>query len=71
MAWERNFEAKVLKIRAKELKYQRLNYTIEVRHFCSGFCCFADIPCVEQTLWNAIWFVKIASLTITTYETMW
>ncbi|KAF9023271.1 ATP-binding cassette transporter [Hymenopellis radicata] len=24
MAWERNFEAKVLKIRAKELKYQRL-----------------------------------------------
>ncbi|KAF9031702.1 multidrug resistance-associated ABC transporter [Hymenopellis radicata] len=29
MAWERNFEAKVLKIRAKELKYQRLNYTIE------------------------------------------
>lgn len=30
MAWERNFEAKVLKIREEELKYQRLNYTIEV-----------------------------------------
>jgi|ERR1700735_1527245 hypothetical protein len=30
MAWERSFEARVLKIRAKELKYQKLNYTIEV-----------------------------------------
>lgn len=30
MAWERNFEAKVLKIREKELRYQKLNYTIEV-----------------------------------------
>ena len=40
MAWERSFEARVLKIRTKELKYQKLNYTIEVRavgHFrCSG-----------------------------------
>lgn len=30
MAWERSFEARVLKIREKELKYQQLNYTIEV-----------------------------------------
>jgi hypothetical protein len=30
MAWERNFEKKVLKIREKELTYQKLNYTIEV-----------------------------------------
>lgn len=30
MAWERNFEAKVLKVREKELKFQKLNYTIEV-----------------------------------------
>jgi hypothetical protein len=30
MAWERNFEKRVLKIREKELKYQKLNYTIEV-----------------------------------------
>ncbi|KAJ7685835.1 multidrug resistance-associated ABC transporter [Mycena rosella] len=29
MAWERSFEARVMKIRVKELKYQRLNYTIE------------------------------------------
>ncbi|KIY69721.1 multidrug resistance-associated ABC transporter [Cylindrobasidium torrendii FP15055 ss-10] len=29
MAWERNFEAKVLKIREQELKCQRLNYTME------------------------------------------
>ena len=31
MAWERSFEAKVLKVREKELRYQKLNYTIEVR----------------------------------------
>ncbi|TFK48986.1 P-loop containing nucleoside triphosphate hydrolase protein [Heliocybe sulcata] len=29
MAWERSFEDRVMKIRAKELKYQKLNYTIE------------------------------------------
>lgn len=29
MAWERSFEARVLKIRDRELKYQKLNYTIE------------------------------------------
>ncbi|KAK0452263.1 P-loop containing nucleoside triphosphate hydrolase protein [Armillaria borealis] len=29
MAWERSFEARVLEIREKELKYQKLNYTIE------------------------------------------
>ncbi|TFK38174.1 multidrug resistance-associated ABC transporter [Crucibulum laeve] len=29
MAWERSFEKRVLKIREKELKYQKLNYTIE------------------------------------------
>ena len=29
MAWERSFEKRVLAIRAKELKYQKLNYTIE------------------------------------------
>jgi hypothetical protein len=31
MAWERSFEARTMKVRAKELKYQRLNYIIEVR----------------------------------------
>ncbi|KAF9051842.1 multidrug resistance-associated ABC transporter [Panaeolus papilionaceus] len=29
MAWERSFEKRVLKIREKELKYQKLNYTVE------------------------------------------
>ncbi|KAJ7654642.1 multidrug resistance-associated ABC transporter [Mycena polygramma] len=29
MAWERSFETRIMKIRAKELKYQRLNFTIE------------------------------------------
>jgi len=31
MAWERNFEKRVLQIREKELKFQKLNYIIEVR----------------------------------------
>ncbi|KAJ7598846.1 multidrug resistance-associated ABC transporter [Mycena floridula] len=30
MAWERSFEARVLKVRDKELQYQRKNYTIEI-----------------------------------------
>ncbi|KAJ7638358.1 multidrug resistance-associated ABC transporter [Roridomyces roridus] len=30
MAWERNFEARVMSIREKELKYQKLTYTISV-----------------------------------------
>lgn len=30
MAWERNFEARILKIREKELRFQKRNYTIEV-----------------------------------------
>lgn len=30
MAWERSFEARILKVRDKELKYQKLNYAIEV-----------------------------------------
>src|SRR5271168_2100295 len=30
MAWERSFEKRILKVRDKELKYQKLNYTIEV-----------------------------------------
>ncbi|KAF8888549.1 multidrug resistance-associated ABC transporter [Infundibulicybe gibba] len=34
MAWERSFEAKVLRIRGKELKYQRLNYIIETLWTC-------------------------------------
>ncbi|KAF7343123.1 ATP-dependent bile acid permease [Mycena venus] len=29
MAWERSFETRIMKIRAKELRYQRLNYIIE------------------------------------------
>ena len=33
MAWERSFEKRILKIREKELKYQKLDYTIEVLWF--------------------------------------
>ena len=36
MAWERSFEARVMKIREKELKYQRLNYIIEVSPLLCG-----------------------------------
>lgn len=38
MAWERNFEARVMKIRRKELTYQKRNYLIEV---CSFACWLA------------------------------
>ncbi|EIW54849.1 ATP-binding cassette transporter [Trametes versicolor FP-101664 SS1] len=38
MAWERSFEARVLKVRERELKYQKLNYIIEV---------------LLNTIWNA------------------
>ena len=37
MAWERNFEKRVMGVREKELKFQRLNYIIEVR--------FSDVKC--------------------------
>lgn len=30
MAWERSFEKKVLKVRERELKYQKLSYMIEL-----------------------------------------
>jgi hypothetical protein len=30
MAWERSFEARIMQVRAKELKYQRLHYIIQV-----------------------------------------
>jgi hypothetical protein len=33
MAWERSFEKRILKIRNKELKYQKLGYVIEVQSF--------------------------------------
>jgi hypothetical protein len=29
MGWERSFEKKALKVRAKELRFQRMNYIIE------------------------------------------
>jgi hypothetical protein len=43
MAWERSFEARVLKIREKELKYQRLNYTIEVSGPVRSDILFIDV----------------------------
>lgn len=60
MAWERSFEKRVLKIREKELKYQKLNYTVEV---CYPYR-LARITLVpnflppNQTLWNGIWYVN-------------
>ena len=45
MAWERSFEARVLKIRKKELKYQKLNYTIEVRAMVAiSLCEYRSFP---------------------------
>ena len=44
MAWERSFEKRVLKIRERELKYQKLNYTIEVL-FNAIWCVRAPPTC--------------------------
>ena len=53
MAWERSFEAKILKVREKELKYQKLNYTIEVSNPFSMSSRMHSHA--FKTLWNAIW----------------
>lgn len=45
MAWERSFEARVHKIREKELKYQKLSYNIEVS-MLSTVCSFVRLVCV-------------------------
>lgn len=50
MGWERSFEKRVLAIRDKELKYQKLNYTIEVIFinvilFCSNLCLLDSLEC--------------------------
>lgn len=37
MAWERSFEKRVHKIREKELRYQKLNYNIEVNSFVYAY----------------------------------
>ena len=30
MAWERSFEKRILKVRERELKYQKLSYMVEL-----------------------------------------
>jgi hypothetical protein len=37
MAWERSFEKRVLKIRERELRFEKLNYLIEVIYFSLCF----------------------------------
>ncbi|KAJ7270886.1 hypothetical protein C8J57DRAFT_1065619 [Mycena rebaudengoi] len=52
MASERSFEARVIKARDKELKYQKLNYTIEL--------------CID-VLWNGIWNGSPIIVTLVTF----
>jgi hypothetical protein len=67
MAWERSFETRVLKIRDRELRYQQLNYMIEVRIISqrnyNSLLTF-DI----QTLWNAIWYASLIYLSYCMYK---
>ena len=42
MDWERSFEERVLKVRETELRYQRLNYLLEV--------CFIEITLPDTHL---------------------
>ncbi len=53
MAWERSFEKRVLKIREKELRYQRLNYLIEVEFLPIRSC---NVLIVLQILFNCVWY---------------
>ena len=48
MAWERNFEQRVLKVRDRELKYQQLNYTIEV--LWNAIWYVRNLACVSSVL---------------------
>ena len=50
MAWERSFEKKILKIRDKELKYQKLNYSIEVLWFLN----FPIRLLSDEAFWNRL-----------------
>lgn len=43
MAWERSFEARVHKVREKELRYQKLNYTIEVSNPFLLYCAYSHV----------------------------
>jgi ABC-type multidrug transport system fused ATPase/permease subunit len=60
MAWERSFEKKVMKVRAKELKYQKTNYWIE-----TAFMVIWDASPLLVTLvsfWHfAVWRKQILS----------
>ena len=58
MAWERNFEKKILKIRDKELKYQKLNYVIEVPvNFLNVFTPFITPFVSDQAFFGIIDFI--------------
>ena len=50
MAWERSFEARVLRVREKELKYQRMNYVIEV----SSWAVFTPLRTPHSSLLPAL-----------------
>jgi hypothetical protein len=59
MAWERKYETKVLNVRDKELKAQKLNYTVEVStqmSFETSLDYFTSIDIVECYLVTASFF---------------
>jgi len=55
MAWERSFEAKVMKVREKELRFQRLNYMLEVPSSHTLNLCLISALEIFQVAFNAIW----------------
>jgi hypothetical protein len=65
MAWERSFEKRVLEVRDKELRWQRLNYTIEVCTYDSpvNFANIAAIDALECDLVGDASCVRQAALT--------
>lgn len=76
MAWERSFEARVMKIRGKELMYQKRNYLIEVRNLWLLYLynksshrprnLLDDVQCyLEQHTWFVLRVYKIFPLSLT------
>lgn len=60
MAWERSFEERVLKIRERELHWQRMTFLIQV---CCLTSLWYDADDAQVTL-NAIWSAKYSSISL-------
>jgi hypothetical protein len=56
MAWERSFEAKVMKVRERELSYQKLTFIIEVQSSDFCICLCYDLCCRLPLVLSGIYY---------------